>query len=93
MRTSSLEMRHELLSLKFDRAELLLVDEASSERVLNIDNAMAAHSKALAETRDGDTLPTSVTSEPECEAIYITANNTERGHSERHARMAVGCFR
>ena len=92
MRTSSLEVRQEFLSLVENRAELSLV-EKRTKRVLRLQNASASHSETLAGARDTDSLPISIPSEPGCEAIYITANNTDRGHSERHARMAVGCFR
>ena len=93
MRTSSLEMRQEPLGLIENRGELDLVDEESSHGVLRIDNANATHSETLASARNTDSLPISIPSEPECEPIYVTTNNTERGHSERHLRMAVGCFR
>ncbi len=85
-------MRQELLSLFENRAELSLV-EKRTKPVLRIQNASASHNETLAAARDTDSLPISIPSEPGCEAIYITANNTDRGHSERHMRMLVGCFR
>jgi len=92
MRTSSLEMRQEQLSLFDDDEELSLV-EKRTKRVLGLQKAIASHSKTLAGSRDTDSLPISIPSEPECDAIYISANNTDRGHSERQARMDVGCFK
>ena len=79
-------MEQHLLSLCDDDEELLLV-EKRTKRVLVEHKAIASHSKSRAGSRDTDSLPISIPSEPECDAIYISANNTDRGHSERQARI------
>ena len=86
MRTSSLEMGQHLLSLFDDDKELTLV-EKRTKRVLGVQKAIASHSKSRARSRDSDSLPISIPSEPECYAIYISLNSTDRGHSERQARI------
>ena len=79
-------MRQEQLSLFDDDVELSQV-EKRTKRVLGLQKAIASHSKSRAGSRDTDSLPISIPSEPECYAIYISPNSTDRGHSERQARI------
>ena len=85
-------MIEHLLGLVENVDELRLVEQRL-KRVLGIDNTSANHGHSLGSSRNTNTLPILIPSEPECGAIYISANNTDRGHSERQARMDVGCFK
>ena len=92
MRTSSLEMIEHLLGLVENVGELRLVEQRL-KRVVGIHNTSANHGHSLGSSRNTDTLPILIASEPECDTIYISANNTDKGHSERHWRMGVDCFK